>query len=1168
MKRPSLFYHWLLTGGLFCASVAPAWADAADENFQYAIVLMSDREEFAAAAEKFHDYAVAHPADANAPAAWFYLANCYAKLKKEQTAAETYEKLVRLYPADPLAGKALAYGADAYFRAALYPQAIELYGEISRRYPQSEWAATAPYWRAEGYARLLTAAGDADNDETAAWFAAAQTDFSTFLKQPHPFRADALYSAGLLAFARRDYPLAAERLAQLTREFADYPRREDALYHLAESYYWQNDYARADQIFAALAAEFSTGKYRAETASGRGWCAYMRQDADAAAKFFAQAATEFTDADKSGQARFDAGAAYEEAGADAAALAEFAAVPENHPQRGAALLRQGVIVRKQANDLGNLAAAEKFFAEAARVGGDTAGEAAAFLGEIRLKQQNFTGAAEALQTALTRDGGGKFAPFARYHLALALSHLRQYDAAVRALEILQKDFPSNQFRLPAEQLLAECEKERGNAPAALAAWQRLASIADTSIADTSVAAANGVSAENAEWAARALFNLGEMTGDATWFAQLVEKYPTASNVAAAQIRLGEAAEKKADYAVALAAYDAALIAAQKISPSSGDTRSGDTRSGDTRSGDARSGDTEALIRHAEYRLAVLGVLAANQQTGDKNTAMRDAQMRLSAFREKYQASEVQTPVNRALYYVAEAEYATGNKSDAARDYLTCYQNAPADALADAALFGLAWVKNELGDSETAAATWQKLLKEFPRSEYRGETLYLLTTTRAARGDYAAAREWLKQLQALEGDSPRVAIERAKITEALGDRATAKQILAPFIEAPVNQPERARALNLLSWVIWRDVEPMWQASVARENNLKKFLAGKKLRELPDDRKETATAMRDEWLAARNAAWVLENNLVGVLEKLTTDYPDFSGRAAASLRLGEILYERGDYARATDYYRQVLSGEEELRDKAFYRLGWCALRLSEKNPAERRFLRQTALENFRRVCAQYAPSPLAGESAWQAAEILRGDGDFTAAMPLYQAVAALPAGAEIKSGALYEYADCLLELKKYGDAFTAFKEFLARPAAADEKLWLPEAHWGAGYAALKLGAYQDARQYFLAAKDNNYGGEAAAKARYGLGVIEFEQGNYKVAREEFRKVEAFHPGWTEISALALLKAADASQKLGELDHAKKDLERLLQRYTDTAAATQARELLSARGGDDKEQLTIHN
>ncbi|MBP5234268.1 MAG: hypothetical protein J6333_12805, partial [Planctomycetes bacterium] len=461
----------------------------------------------------------------------------------------------------------------------------------------------------------------------------------------------------------------------------------------------------------------------------------------------------------------------------------------------------------------------------------------------------------------------------------------------------------------------------------------------------------------------------------------------------------------------------------------------------------------------------------------------------------------------------------------------------------------------------AAVHCRALLDAYPQCACRDGAYAIACAAAQAANQHAEAlalaRRWKEECPA---SAARATVEEAQALDASGEAGAAEKLLSPYL-APRAQgapeaAERPRALQLLGLACWHQAEPLFAKADAAAVRLRDFLGGKKLRELDETKRERAAVLRREWLDALSAAREAENRMVAALSLAVDDYPELPGRAANLLRLGEAAYDRGQLDSAMGRYRQALAADAAgVADKARYRLGWCALRQSEKAAgAEKKRLRQEAEREFAGVARDFPQSPLAGESAWQAAELRRAARDFAGARPLYEQAREHGRTAEIRDGAACAAAACLLELRQYREAYDAFKAFAAAAHAGPAKAWLPEANWGAGFAALKLGAYDEAREYFLAAKAGNYNGEAAAKARYGLGMIEFEQGHWKSAREEFRKVELFHAAWPEVAALARVKAAAASQELGEAESAARDLQRVIDKYAGAAAVAQARELLA--------------
>lgn len=1137
-------YLFCLLFSLICANVVHA--DAA-ENYRYAVILLSERQDFAAAAEKFNEFAVNNPRHQDAPQALFYLATCYNKLQKEQSAAESYEKLARLYPQNELAISALAFGADAYFRSRLYHQAIALYDELGKKFPAAELAITAPYWRAQAYLRLAKEANDKKTSDD--FYQQAQNDFEHFSTSKHQLVAEAIYRAGLAAFEQTDYARSVKKLTRLLEEFPNFAQSETAIYQLAESYYWLENYASASKYFSLLQEKFANGKYQTQTLSGLGWCAYMQKDFCGAGEKFAQMARGLTDVEKSADAHFAAGVAFEENGDAKKSLQEFALAQKSAKHASKTLLRMAGINRELAQKSPTKAAeyltqAENNLAQAVEIADENFGaQAAALLGEVRLDLQNYAGAVLAFQAGLEKWSESRFAAFSWYHQALALSHEQKYDLAANCLRELLQNFPQSNFRLPAAYLMADCQKALGNVDRARLAWLWLVNEAPTWLENYRGENMASVKTQAHDLIIRAMLHLGESyyafdgAKAAEYFARVQDDYADDPRGAMANIRVGEIAEKQKNYGAAKNAYQQALATAQSFT--------------------TPTTELTAVCLHAEYRLGVLEVLSAPTITDEKNRrqTLQNAIKQLTAFRKKYAANIVADLwVNRAQYYLAEALYGLNKKDEAAKYYEQCYQTAPNDILADAALCGLGWWARENQQWETAEKNWQCLIDNFPRSEYLPEALYWLCVQKQTTQNYDQALYLAQRLQnEFPANNERATVEIAKIYTATNKSADAEKMLREFLTATIETPERARALQALSTAYWQLAEPLFAQATREERDLKQFLGGKKIRELSGEPHEQATEKRSAWLAVLSKAREIENQMIAALTTLVNDYPDFGGRGAAYLRLGEAFFERSEWEIAKQHYcHAIATNDKNISDKAHYRLAWCYWRLSEQNdePTQIAHWRQLATDEFIKVSTDFASSPLAMESVWQAAEILRENNDAPTALTLYLRAQKSTENIERKLSSIYGAALCFLELKKYREAYDAYKNYLQnRP-----QNYLPEANWGAGYAALMLGAYTEARDYFMNAKENNYGGEAAAKARYGLGLIEFEQGNWKIAREEFRKVEAFHGAWAEVAALALIKAAAASHELGDNDSANKDLQRVLEKYSNVSVVNQARELLS--------------
>ncbi len=1138
------------------------------EDFQYALALMGEREEFTQAAEKFEEFARKNPSHALAPKALYYLGGCYTRLKKDATAAETYLQLVKLYPqADAvMRQEALSFGGDAWFRAGRFDRAAQMYSDLLTAYPAGPFTEMGLYWRAECRARLAAAEGQKESSKD------ALADFGAFLEKfpASKMRADALCSAGYCAYDAKDYLRAQDFFTRFAREFPQDVRLEEALYHAADSRYWQEDYVGARTGFSDQLKRFPEGKFAADARSGLGWCSYAKQEFAQAGTEFAQAALLQKDRSAAIAAHYDAGVAYEQATDDTAAGKEFSLVADEaaHPRQARALAHLGGIARRaylqnpQLSGSEGLAKAEGLLSRAfARIDEcgtpDEAAGVVVQLGETRLDQARFAAAVEAFTVVPAKWPESRFAAYALYQLSLANAEQKKYTEAAEAIRALLKSYPASGLRLQAAYAMADYQTALGEIEKSRKAYQWIAEAGVRWAQDNprEGAAQEEQLARARDLAAKSLLRLGESyytAGDAAgiaqakeFFSRLSKEYPAGAHAPASCLRLGEISEKEGDFRAAADYYARA--------ESLGGARLAEEK--DTK----RQIELTQVVAFGQYRSGVAQVLAAQKlPAGEERVqAFNRALGQVDSFlRSGGKQKENTSLAARARYYRAEALYALGRKAESAQEYQSAYDAETAGPLADAALFGLAWSRRDTGDTTGARTCMEELTRRFPASEYVPEALLLLAAIKRESGDLPGALQDAKQVTSRFSGmrfGGRAQAEEARILCALNRQEEAATQLADYITKNPQSPELAQLLYTQSWAYWGLSEPFFTKAAAKEKELQALTGGAEDAALTVEKRTQAAQLRKELSDARTSGRVHEDKMVTALERLAVAFPGFAALPEAALRMGEAAYDRGELDKAAEHYKTALSkGGEALADKARYRLAWCSLRASEKAAKTAAgTLRAQALENFATVCNDFPKSPLAGECAWRAGELLRGESNFSRALNLYEKAMERGGNEEVKLGAEYGRALCLLEMKRYADSLTAFKEFLkGHPASPLSH----EANWGAGFAALNLGAATDARDYFNAAKEGDYNGEAAAKARYGLGMIALDEKNYRGAREEFRKVDVFLSQWQQVAALALLKAAEASRKLGEADAAAKDLELLLSRYAQSDQAAAARQMLT--------------
>lgn len=1182
MKRNML--GLLLLPVLFAGLVGSGMVRGGEtEDFQYALALMGEREEYALAAEKFEDFARRNPSHNLAPKAMFYLGGCYTRMKKDATAAETYMQLVKLYPQaeEKIRQEALSYGGDAWFRASRFDKAAEMYSELLRAYPKCQLAESALYWRAECGTRLAAAGTDKGGEE----YRKALVDYKQFIGEypASKLRADALNSAGFCAYEAKDYPRAQDFFTQFIREFPQDTRNEEALYHVADSCYWQEDYVAAQTGFKNLLTRFPNGKLSAEARAGLGWCSYGQKEYTQAGREFLEASRQQKDRAMSLASLYDAGVAFEQAGDDAAAEESFTQVAEEaaHPRQARALARLGGLARRKSLQMPQKVSAEELqkaeallnraFARIDECGSaEEAAGAVVQLGETRLDLERFDAAAEAFAVVARRWPESRFAPYALYQYSLACSEQKKYAEAAEAIRELLKNYPQNGLRLQAAYAMADYQYALGEVEKSRKAYLWLAD-GGMSWAQKSSAEGRAAQIERAnELAAKSLLRLGESyyaggnPGDTAeaekFFSRLRGDHGQSAYAPAACLRLGEINEKRGDLAAAMECYEQAQTLAKVCINDVKD--------------DKRRAELEQVMTYGQYRGGVVSVLAAQKLPAgaEKTASLKRALTQIDSFLRVFNVAgsssgsnvtgafeagtENQKLMARAQYYRGEVLYALGRKAESAVAYQASYDAERSGPLADAALFGLAWSRRDTGDAVKAREGMKELTERFTGSEYVPEALLLLAAIKREAGENEAALADARRVSHDYSGSRfagRARAEEARILSALNRQEEAATELAEYIRKNPASVEVAQLLYAQSWAYWEIAEPLFGRAAQKEKELQTLTSGAEFSSLSASKRTQAEQLQKELIEARSAAREQEDRMVSVLERLVREYPDFPALADAELRLGEAAYDRGELEAAQEHYRIALEkGGLTLADKARYRLAWCSLRATKK--AEKTVvgtLRMQALDNFMRVCNDFPQSPLAGECAWRAGELLREENDFSRALNLYEKAITRGASDEVKLGAEYGRALCLLEMKRYSESLDAFKIFLK---AHPQSLLSHEASWGAGFAALNLGATSDARDFFTAAKSGDYGGEAAAKARYGLGMIALEEKNYRDAREEFRKVDVFHAQWQQVAALSLLKAAEASRKLGDAAAAAKDLELLLSRYAQSEQVAVARQMLA--------------
>ncbi len=1173
--------------------------------------VISERGEYDLAERQLREFIEEYRGRPVAAEALVLLGYCQDKQKKNVDAAASYSRVLSEYPNAPAALRADASlgAADARFRLGEYIDAVEHYSDVLEIGGKPEQEEAALLWRGE--ARYRQALRDQDAGRDASQFLRdASDDFGSFLAR-HPdskLIPSVLSGAAFAAFDAGEYEKALGYYQRFIKEFPDDRRAVEARYYTGESLYRLKRYDEAVGVFREVVQASTAGPLAADARAGEAWADYgLRRIAEAAAGFEEAAKLAGDDTDLRLSLLYDAGCAWREAGDPQKAAQPLLEVAKasNHEMNALAWFRLGTLwqeqaraARERADAAVNQADVEKFRAIQKKLGEDAAQyfrraiavgrlgeeevEAQSLLGEVLLDAGNHEAAAETFKEIANRWPDSERAPWALYHEALAERELSQAadteadrkDHLARAAAALEKSlgYPNAKTRLQAAWALADYQSILGDTDAARKQYRWLASegIAWATEWRSAAGAADPALRNRArEYAADSLFRLGEsyyFANDypraAGFYEEIIGGYPDTPQAAMALLRQGEIADAGRDAATARTRYSEALRLGLQL-------------------GKNRVGST---IPYSQLRLGTLLLRSGQREAADdaRRPLLQEAVRNLTAV-----LSDLPDGLNpaRPYYYLAEAKYSLGQKGEAAADYEKAIQADNKKELTDASWFGLAWAKRDQGDIPGALEAAKKVVDDFPTSSLRPDSFALMASLRRASGDAAGALADLDRFLAeypTHALAAKAELERASALDETGKHAEAADAFQKFLRDHPEHRDVPQALYQRSWALWNRIKPDAQKVREADERLRELTGGRPIAELPATERAEAERIQGELSGIQAEVRKAEDEILAALEGLTSRYPNYSVVDAAWLRIGEILYDRGEFEPALAAYQKALAAAEErgsdLADKAQYRLAWSIQRLAEAaerlavdgddagiREAARKDMwdkRMAAIDSFETIIGKYAKSDLVGDACFRAAELRRRSGQdntdasrrsawFESAVQRYrQAQEKGGPDAPYRQASQYGEGLSLLLNDRSTEAREVFRRILLNPDGP----YVQESYWGLGQANLNLGAYADATQAFEQSLAIDKTTETAAKARYGLGMTAAQAGDFARARMEFLSVDTLYPNYPEWAAASLVRAARLALDEGMTDRAIGDLERVLARYPDTPAAEEGRLLQS--------------
>jgi len=951
-------------------------------------------------------------------------------------AADEWTKFINAYKTDPRMDRALHYLGVCHLKANKLDLAQQCFDTVVKTYPKCDLLdATHLYLGVTQY--NLAQAGKAE------MYDAAADAFNTVITK-HPESkhvAEALFYRGECFYHRGKKAEAAAMYSQLTAKFPNDKLMADALYALGVAQEELGRPAEAGKSYALFLKNFAESPLAAEvTVRQAAALSQLKQYAEAAAL--------------------------------------YASVPAKWPQ--SKLLAVANLAGGKCYYLaGNFAEARKLLGQALAAGGESTGEAAHWLVRSLLKEGKPAEAAAAAEKLLPKVGDGPQAAQLLLDQADAVYEVpeRRGDAAALYAALAAK--------YPQEPTTPQALYMAGFMALGKADYQTALKHA---MAFMTAYPNHELSADANYVAAESRLQLGRFADAEKLFAQLVQKYPSHTDVEAWKVRRGLSLYLQKKYAETVALLQPmltelrtpdALAEAQYLLGGS---------QVEQKQFDAAVKSLEAsLTAQPKWRQADETLLLLAQAYNAQQKA-RQAKAALSRLIAEFPASRL---LDRAHYRLGEYAFATADYPAAAAEYQLVVEKWPAGTLAPHALYGLGWAKLNQNDHAGAEKTFDSLVQKYPDHK-------LVPRARYGR---AMARYQLKNF-----------------AQAVDDA----QALLAADPTPVEKSDARYLLGLCQAALQKHAD----AAATFQTLLK-----------DDPKYAGADKVRYE------LAWALkqqekEKESADAFTQLAAQSPDSPLAAEAQYHVGEFAYKSGEFKNAAAAYYASLqkAGKTELGEKAAHKLAWSYFRIDDLADARQTFSYQRAT---------WPNGPLAADAAFMEAECLFKQKKFDEALAAYGQVKN-PAGKDFQVLALLHAGQAAGQLKQWDKSLQWLDACVAQ---FPDSSYLPEALCEQGWAKQNLGKTDEALALYekVIGKTNR---EVAARAQFMIGEIQFQQKNHAEAVKSFFKV-SYGYGYPQWQADATYQAGRCFEALNNKEQAIKQYRELIEKYPQSDKTTLARQ-----------------
>lgn len=558
--------------------------------------------------------------------------------------------------------------------------------------------------------------------------------------------------------------------------------------------------------------------------------------------------------------------------------------------------------------------------------------------------------------------------------------------------------------------------------------------------------------------------------------------------------------------------------------------------------------------------------------------------------------------NRALYWLAESQYGSGQWEEAKKTHRILLRESPEPLLQSAVLVSLGWMSQRTGGLDDALGYYRRFLDEHPQSPaiplvvFRlGEVLYSLKMFDSAAEQF---QRLSLEFTAFTAQS-RALFLRAESLRLSGAHERARERYREYLRRYPGGALAEAALYGMGWSSagkgrFGDSADIFQKVVARypEGSLADeagILAGWSLLKAGtyDEALETFESHGEMY---PHSPWEEQRSYFQAMSEYHAGRPGDAGKRFARLAVeaedpsirrrsrfmeGAAFAGSGNYAAAAKRLEPVEGGRgDEAEDReALLMAGWSAYRGGEQEKAESllgRYLRRgpTGEEEAEGLYWLGMVQAAQGKDAQAALSFARslalmpgGRGRDDAVFALAEAYYRLekwgeagrnyrvllegPQESPLRGAAMLSLADCLVKEGKGKEALKLLErsldEYPASPRAVKARYLMGEVY-------LKGEEYERAQAEFARLIDESPSGEYADDARFHMAWIHYREGRFEEALQGFSELMRRHPR-SDLAPMALLRVADARYRLRNYPEALAAYGRILLEHPDSSLAPTA-------------------